>query len=122
MNRIVAIAALLLAASNTAGNGVRLEYEREAGAERCPAQDEFESLVAARLGKSPWSSTADRVVRVVFTPDRSAMTGRMELLDGGAVLGVREVQSPSGDCREVAESLALAVGVALEPATRRKPR
>lgn len=129
MNRLavaVAIpaAALLLAASDAdAASFARLELERAAGAEHCPDRDAFEAAVAARMGGAPWSPAANRLVRIVFAPDGPRVVGRIELLEGAAVLGVREGRSQGGDCKELGESLALAVALALDPpSVRRAPR
>lgn len=122
MKLVVAAAIALAAANAPAGGGARLELERATGAERCPERAEFESTVAARLGAAPWSPTATRLVRVVFAPEGKRLVGRLELLDGAAVLGVREARSGGLDCDELAESLALAVAIALEPPAATPPR
>lgn len=101
---------------------VRMEFERASGAETCPDRDAFEAVVASRLGASPWSAEATRVVRISFTPDGEGIVGRMDLLEDGASLGSREIRSVTRDCHETAESLALAVALTLDPPGFRTPR
>lgn len=110
---ILVAAAMLAAPVAHAESSARLEFQRGQGAETCPDRDAFEAIVAARMGSSPWSHTATRLVRIHFFPDGANVSGRMELLAGGAVLGVRTVRSGSGECHELAESLALGVALAL---------
>lgn len=106
-------AAMLAAPLAYAESFARLEFRRDPGAETCPDRDQFEAMVATRTGSSPWSPTASRLVRILFSPDGAKVTGRVELLAGGAVVGARTVRADSGDCRELAESLALGVALTL---------
>jgi hypothetical protein len=113
----------LLAAGVARGaEPVRMEFERAAGAETCPDRDAFEAVVAARLGSTPWSVLATRVVRITFTPAGAGILGRMDLLQDGASLGSREIRSVTRDCHETAESLALAVALTLDPPGFRSPK
>lgn len=115
MKAAILFAAAVLAApvAHAESSSARLEFHRGQGAETCPDRDAFEAAVASRMGSSPWSLTATRLVRILFSSDGAKVSGRMELLAGGAVLGTRTVRSESSDCHELAESLALGVALTL---------
>lgn len=110
---ILVATALLGAPLASAKSDARLEFHRGEGAESCPDRAAFEALVASRMGGSPWTRSATRLVRVLFSSDDAKVSGRMELLAGEALLGSRTVRSESRDCHEIAETLALGVALAL---------
>lgn len=96
-----------------------LDYQRQAGAERCPDREALRRLVTAQLGFDPFVSTgaASREVRVVVKPAGTGLDATVQLLaSDGRSLGRRSLASPVGDCRELSSALVLAIGVALDPA------
>ncbi len=95
---------------------VKLDYERNAGAERCPDSSELSDAVAADLGYDPFQTEAGETLRVRIARAAGELTATIELLDAeGAVTGRRELSSPGKDCRELAATLALAVSIAIDP-------
>lgn len=92
-----------------------LEYDRARGAESCPSEPSLRRSVAAHLGYDPFVAAADlRVVaRIVAT--RRGLLGTVEAREGDAVVGRREIPSPTADCIELARALALAISVAVDP-------
>ncbi|HVH48156.1 MAG TPA: hypothetical protein VM925_37740, partial [Labilithrix sp.] len=97
----------------------RLSYVVEAGAETCPAEPEMRDLVAARLGYDPFAADAQQEVVVRIGRRARGIAGAFELK--GPKPGQREIASPGGDCREVADALATAIAISLDPASLGRP-
>jgi hypothetical protein len=121
-SRIASIAVLSLAAtfarSSAAGEErrVRLEYERAAGAERCPDRAELAASVAAELGYDPFQADAKETLAVELRERDEELVAHITLEDeAGAAAGERELTSRGGDCRELAAALALALAIAIDP-------
>ena len=120
--RIEAIAALAVATALARPSAaeperrVRLEYDRTAEAERCPEPAELGQSVAAELGYDPFDSQAEQTLAVSISRNEGELVARITLRDGGGeALGERELASPADDCRELAQALALAVAIAVDP-------
>ena len=94
-----------------------LQYKREEGLEQCPSREQLASDVAAHLGYDPFVGTAIDELRVELQKDAEGRPlARIELrTSADAVLGRQTLQSLDTDCRELAETLALAVSLAIDP-------
>jgi hypothetical protein len=74
------------------------------------------STVAALLGTSPWSDEAPRTLVVAVQAPAGQLAARIEMRGArGAVTGVRELSSTRPDCKELAEAMALAIAIAIDP-------
>jgi hypothetical protein len=100
----------LLGFTTEARAAVRLEYSREG---RCPDEQAFRDVVAARMGFDPFEqgASARLVVTLAFRPPRS-YEGRAELHDGRAVQWVEPIPAVP-DCTSAVRALGLAVAVRL---------
>jgi hypothetical protein len=102
-----------------------LTYAPDADIERCPTATELEDAVAARVGYDPFDGSttgADAPRReVVVAVHRRAggIVGVLELR--GPRPGIRELASPSGDCRELLDALAVAIAIGIDPASLTRP-
>lgn len=102
-----------------------LTYAPDADIERCPTATELEDAVAARVGYDPFDGSttgADASRReVVVAVHRRAggIVGVLELR--GPRPGIRELASPSGDCRELLDALAVAIAIGIDPASLTRP-
>jgi hypothetical protein len=102
-----------------------LTYAPDADIERCPTATELEDAVAARVGYDPFDgSTAGadasrREVVVAVHRRAGGIVGVLELR--GPRPGIRELASPSGDCRELLDALAVAIAIGIDPASLTRP-
>lgn len=112
---------LLLSGSARAEEALRLDFRREAGAEACPDEQDFRDALTAHIRRQliDPSSTSKLVVRLQAK--------------AGWYRGVASLRDPSGsaswtislgpiprDCAAVAENLALAIAIKIDPAGKRK--
>ncbi len=105
-----------LRAAPAAGRVVKLVYARAPEAARCPGQDEIERQVRARLGYEPFAPDASSTLRASIRTAGRGLQARIELRGpDGKVEGVREIDSPEGDCDELTASVAFAVSMAIDP-------
>ena len=113
----LALTALGAAAPGDAPQGPRfqLEYLRAPGASQCPDRDSFTRGVSARLGTNPFDDQAPQRLVVQIRTEGQGLHGQVEVYDGTALLGRREVTSQTMDCAELAGSLELAVAIAIDP-------
>jgi hypothetical protein len=111
-----AMASPSVAAAAPGAPTARLAFARGEGAEACGDEMEFRQAVAERLGSMPFFIGAASVLVVRFTRDKEGtMRGSIELMDVGALRGVRELASRDGDCKELFASVALAAAIVLDP-------
>ncbi len=113
------IGALLAAASGARAQDAdvtaRLDYAI-VGAERCPDRAAFAELVEARLGRSAFDDAAVETVEVRLEGG-ARVRGSVRWIDAqGTLQGERAIEDAG--CAEVAESLAVAVGILLEDPPR----
>ncbi len=96
---------------------VKLDYLRLPGTEQCPSGEVFAADVASYLGYDPFSTAARVLLRVRVEPaPRQGLTASIELVGPDGTLAGRQVlSSGSPDCRQLAESLSLTAGLALDP-------
>ena len=114
--RIVFMVLLFALPATAAQQVVRLEYAPASSDMACPSADEFKSLVAARLGRDPFSVDAGRVARVSIALRESKLSGTLSILAAdGTVEGQRQLPASAHACAALAESLALALAIAVDP-------
>src|SRR5260370_29948963 len=103
-------------ASDTRGDAIPLDYRAPAF---CPGVDEFVAQVRRALPRLRLASPEEPAPLFTVTLDGGA-TGRLTIASDGAITGSRDVRGAS--CEEVANVLAFAVALAVDPrATRPAP-
>jgi hypothetical protein len=102
----------LLAAAPTA----RLQYEVRPELSRCPDARWVRSAVASRLGRDPFAEDAKTLVRARIEPTPGpGLTALIEVERADGTTGRRTLESPLGDCLELASAVELAITLAIEP-------
>lgn len=100
----------------------RLEYRVDASVKGCPDERWVHAAVAARLGRDPFVAEASELVSVVISPaEAPAITAQLTVTRASGRVGKRTLDSPSGDCMELASAVELAISLALDPAVRATP-
>lgn len=99
----------------------RLSFVREERAEACPDEAALRERVAARLGRDPFVADALLGISVRIEPlDGAGYRAVIELDDEGETTR-RELTSARGDCADLADALALALSLAVDPASLLAP-
>lgn len=94
----------------------QLTYARDAGALRCPDEDELRDSVSARLGYVPFVASGQLVIDARIDSTRAGLRARVSVRDElGRAVGDRTITSATRDCDELARALALAISVAIDP-------
>jgi hypothetical protein len=102
--------------AGTPAEPVSLRYQLKAEDPSCPSEAAFRALIAARLGYEPFQPDAGRVADVSITARSRRLLGELELRDAaGAPAGTRVLDAAPGACASLAESLALALAIAIDP-------
>lgn len=111
---------VLLALAQSPPSVVTLRHSASPSAERCPDRAWLEGNVAARLGYTPFAPNSPRVATTRFDCTVSSCRAELELTDekGGAP---RKRTLTFADCRELAESLALTLALAIDPVRASAP-
>jgi hypothetical protein len=109
------------AAPGDARRAVELVVERAPGLEACPDAAAMRELVAARLGYDPVIAGASTVLVVSFSSEPPAIRAQLERRTGGDRHGSRVLRSETGDCAELASSVALAAALAIDPEASTRP-
>jgi len=95
---------------------VRLEYTVASPEARCPSAEGLRALTAARLGYDPVTPEAGRLARVSVALRGGQVVGVLELLDeAGHTLGTRTLTAAAQSCESLAQSMALALAIAIDP-------
>lgn len=100
----------------------RLAYAHEPSVAGCPTDRELRDAVAARLGYDPFASAKDDEPMQIIVQVRrrgAAVAGTLEIM--GPRPGKKELDSPRGDCRELVDALAVAIALAIDPASSTRP-
>ncbi len=99
----------------------RLLHVREPGADRCPSAEQLRSRVAERLGYDPFRDDAHMTVRAAFRLDErqeNRLAAEVEAFDDrSTLLGRRSLASTDETCRDLADSVVLAVTLLLDAPT-----
>src|SRR5262245_28813313 len=98
-----------------------LTHTREAGAESCPDEQELKDAVSGRLGYLPFQATAPRRIRVSVARTAGKLMATLVVEKDDAPAKTRKLESAPGDCLELAQSVALAISVAIDPLGGARP-
>jgi len=94
----------------------RLVYVREQGAESCPNEPAMRKAVAQRLGYDPFFPVAERTIVAHIRRNGKELQGAVQLIDAQGLLeGRREFKTASDQCEELANTMALAISIAIDP-------
>ena len=97
-----------------------LDYLATAG---CPVSGDFETVVARRLGYSPFRSDASEHVVVRIEGSGRALLGRLEWRNAAQQwIGERTFPSRSGDCGELVRAMGFALALQLQLMAATAPR
>lgn len=119
---MVALLALALAAGPAAAPTAHLFYEVPAGLDACPDAAWVRGAVSARLGRDPFDDASPTVVRArIERREGVALEAQVEAFRADGSIGRRRLESPSGDCLELASAMELAITLAIEPLWMTKP-
>lgn len=100
----------------------RLEYTRKPSALDCPDKAELEAAISAKLGFNPFVEPAQLVIEAEVERTEAGRKARMfRLNEQGARLSERSLVSSASDCRELTESLVLALSIAIDPLSATRP-
>lgn len=93
-----------------------LRYTRGPGAERCPDDETLRTAVAARLGYDPFRAEAPIGIEVAITRAGHGLRAAVRRDDPSFPRSpARVLTSPSADCGDLAEAVALTIGIAIDP-------
>ncbi len=102
---------------------VALEYARLEGAETCPDARSLRDTIASHLGYDPVSDRAETTVVVTLRGSDQTFLAEIQLRDSdGHVTGARKLSSTASSCDELAQSVALAVSIAIDPLRVSQPK
>lgn len=87
-----------------------LVYSIENSIEGCPSEVEFRDMIVARLGYDPSSDETVGSIQVEIVAVGDQLIGRLNTGDAERV-----IESNQGSCGELAQSLALAIALAIDP-------
>ena len=95
---------------------LRLDVQRAAGVEACPADEVLHDVIAARMSWDPIVATADTMLTVALSRRGRAYAGRVAIVDGkGRTLWSRPTITLD-DCASVIEGLGFAAAIKMDPA------
>ncbi|MBL8918799.1 MAG: hypothetical protein JNJ54_08080 [Myxococcaceae bacterium] len=104
----------------TAGPTARLDYRVAPGLEGCPDEQWVRFAVSARLGRDPFDAAGENAVSVQLArATGTALVATVEVVRPGGRVGRRTLDSPTGDCLELASAVELAISLALDPSARK---
>lgn len=94
----------------------RLAFTRDPAAASCPDAAGLRAAVAAKLGYDPFTDDATRTLAVSFGKSGPELRAQIELRDeGGAVTGARKLKSTATTCGPLAEDVAQAIAIVVDP-------
>jgi hypothetical protein len=90
----------------------RLDYATAPG---CPTDDNFQTIVTARLGYNPFRADVGDLVVVRIDPAGKTLEGRLEWRDvNGRSIGEQTFPSRTGDCAELARAMGFALALQIQ--------
>lgn len=95
-----------------------LRWVRAPGAESCPEEADMVRAVDRRLGRSAFvpAEQAQLALETVIEPaPAGGFRARITLVRGDATVGQRELESAEPDCAALAEKVALALALTIDP-------
>lgn len=114
----LAVGVALFGAPLRAGDKPRykLAFSRDAAASACPDAAGLRAAVAAKLGYDPFTDDAPRTLTVSFQKAGGEHRAQIELRDEtGAVTGARKLKSGSQSCGPLADDVAQAIAIVVDP-------
>lgn len=103
----------------TAAPQAQLAYRVQNGISGCPDERWVRAAVAARLGRDPFSDGAAARIEVNIGSDTPpALEAQLLVTRENGRVGRRLLDSPSGDCMELASAVELAIALSLDPTMR----
>jgi len=109
-------------AQQTSRPQTRLLYRRERGAEACPDQAQLRDAVSGRLGYVPFDDAATMQVQVEIRRTGRKLSAEVSVDPGdGSGARTRALSSAARNCDELADGLALAVSIAIDPLSLTRP-
>lgn len=109
-------------AEGAATPSTRLIYTRDAQAPSCPEEVALKGAVSSRLGYDPFDAGSSSTVLVHVAKENGQLVGRIVRVDrDGKPVGDRTLTSEADDCRELADSMALALSIAIDPLVLTRP-
>ena len=92
-----------------------LSWVRASGAESCPTPSKMRAAVARRLGRDPFERDAEVSFEVVIEPRAPGWAARIVAQGTALGAGSRELTSEAAACESLADAVALAVALAIDP-------
>jgi hypothetical protein len=93
-----------------------LAWVRGKGAELCPAGSNIAERVVGRLGRNPFAGRANHAIEAAVARENRRFHVSIRVRDAfGAAVGERELVLDADDCEPVANAVALAVALAIDP-------
>lgn len=94
----------------------RFTYLRTDSASSCPDEETMRRGVAARLGREPFDTKADRALTVRLEAAESGYRADISVQDAeGNEVGKRSLSTDREDCAELASAMQLAIAIAIDP-------
>ena len=94
----------------------RLTVERGKGAELCPAPQAVREAVVRRLGLDPFTDDGVTDIHVTVSADTAGLHARIAIAgDANRLPAERLLSSARFDCRDLADSIELALSIAINP-------
>lgn len=98
----------------------QLTYVVPQDLDSCPDERWVRAAVSARLGRDPFVDASPTRVQVSLSRGPApALMAVVEVVRPDGRVGRRTIDSPTGDCLELASAVELAVSLALDPSSRR---
>lgn len=93
-----------------------LGWVRGPGAELCPAESDMAERVVARLGRNPFAARASHAIEASVSRAGDRFTALIVVRDAaGSAVGSRELALEASDCAAVADAVALAIALVIDP-------
>jgi hypothetical protein len=105
---------LLLAQSDAEILVAQFDLDKKESASSCPDRASITDAVAARLGRVPFDDKAELKITAHLSRD-DRWSARIVLQRGEEIVGERELASSATTCDELAEAVALAIAIAIDP-------
>ncbi len=94
----------------------RLDYAAPEMGTLCPTRESFEDIVAARLGYSAFAENGPMLVTARIVRAGENLHAVIEIRDASnRVLGSREFDGATSECADLAQAMAVAVSVTIDP-------
>jgi hypothetical protein len=104
------------AAESTGEPAVHLSWVRLPGAESCPSAGELSERVVARLGRDPFAANPTRFLEGTSAQQGGVFSAVLSVRDAeGTLLGTRELASTAASCEPLADAVALALVLTIDP-------